>query len=295
MGWFEAAVESRRVIVTIGAKTQTVAICRPENIRGTYERKFRLPAQRPITKKELERFESLAALDEWLVGAGAVVQGPPTPSVSGTPIEYGKLSVDAAGVAPDWLAEAIAVVEEEIDLLVNDFMISPYLHRVEHSVHAQLFANLSGRDLFRSRHPIGLSGQLTQLIHKEWPETLVDVASGSNRRGSFDLAILSPDQLARATLDDLTSGRIEAPIVIEMGLNYRHDHLSQDYLKLLANGARHGYLVHLSRGRGWDRQVEDFLLEESRDRAMKIAIGHWEVGRRAVKTLLDDQFRTLTS
>jgi hypothetical protein len=83
---------------------------------------------------------------------------------------------------------------------------------------------LSEWEHLRGRYPIDDSGFKTQLIHKEWPETrqrkkkselIVD-----RRRGSFDVVVFAPSQLEIATLEQFTVGRIDAQIVIELGLGY---------------------------------------------------------------------------
>ena len=50
-----------------------------------------------------------------------------------------------------------------------------------------------------------------------------------------------------ASADQLIFGRIAAPIVIEVGLDYGHPHLAQDAEKLLNSGVPVGFLLHLSR------------------------------------------------
>jgi hypothetical protein len=66
-------------------------------------------------------------------------------------------------------------------------------------------------------------------------------------QGSFDVVVLAPSQLEKATLEQFTVGRIDAPIVIELGLGYWTDHLSGDREKLTNSRVQHPYLVHLSR------------------------------------------------
>ena len=101
---------------------------------------------------------------------------------------------------------------------------------------------LSEWEHLRGWYPIDDSGFKTQLIHKEWPETrprkkpelMVD-----RRRGSFDVVVLAPSQLEKATLEQFTVGRIDAPIVIELGLGYWNDHLSGDREKLTNSRVQH--------------------------------------------------------
>ena len=68
------------------------------------------------------------------------------------------------------------------------------------------------------------------LIHKEWPETVP--GREVDRRGLFDLAVLAPSQPAQASIEQFRQGRIHAPIVVEVGLDYGRAHLEQDLEKL---------------------------------------------------------------
>jgi hypothetical protein len=59
--------------------------------------------------------------------------------------------------------------------------------------------------------------------------------------------VLAPSQLHRTSLEQFRAGRIDAPIVIELGLNYGSRHLAADRQKLANSAVQHPYLVHLSR------------------------------------------------
>lgn len=148
-----------------------------------------------------------------------------------------------------WVADAVKAVEAAITKLVDEFRVHPFAHRVEHSWHIRLVQLLSEWEELRGWHPLKEGGFKSQLIHKEWPETYgEELKSGtSKRRGSFDIAIVTPDQLRRASIDQFRLGRIAAPIVIELGLGYWDKHLLADYKKLRDSKIEHGYLVHLSR------------------------------------------------
>ena len=164
------------------------------------------------------------------------------------------MTVPPPPLGDEWVAEAVKAVEASITKLIDEFRAQPFIHRVEHSLHARLMQLLSEWEHLRGWYPIADSGFKTQLIHKEWPETkprkkrkkepelIVDA-----RRGSFDVVVLAPSQLEEATLEQFTVGRIDAPIVIELGLGYWNDHLSGDRDKLTNSGVQHPYLVHLSR------------------------------------------------
>src|SRR4029077_9556604 len=95
-----------------------------------------------------------------------------------------------------WVSDAVSLVEAAISSLVDAFVSAPYLHRVEHSFHAELISELRKHDKLCACVEIGASGLATQLIHKEWPETVV--RGGRNktveRRGLFDVVVLAPAQ-----------------------------------------------------------------------------------------------------
>lgn len=55
-------------------------------------------------------------------------------------------------------------------------------------------------------------------------------------------------QLLQGTvLEPFRAGRLDAPVVIELGLNYGERHLAGDQEKLANSEVQHPYLVHLSR------------------------------------------------
>lgn len=159
--------------------------------------------------------------------------------------------------ASDWLTEATPVVEEVLNRLIREFAAHPYLHRVEHSLHARLFGLLTDNPLFAGLARIGDGPRFTQPVHKEWPETIP--RPNKRGRGNFDIAILSRDQLAAATLDEFCEGRITAGVVIELGLNYDLLHLSDDAAKLENSQVARAYVINLVRSRGPDRSVKNWV------------------------------------
>jgi hypothetical protein len=149
-----------------------------------------------------------------------------------------------------WVAAAVTAVEASITKLIQEFRGQPFIHRVEHSLHIRLVQLLGEWEHLRGWYPIGDSGFKTQLIHKEWPEARPRKKpdlTADRRRGSFDLVVLAPSQLHRTALEQFRTGRIDAPIVIELGLNYGSQHLAADRQKLANSEVQHAYLVHLSR------------------------------------------------
>lgn len=139
----------------------------------------------------------------------------------------------------------IEKVELSINQLVDEFVANPYLHRVEHSLHAHLY-HIMKQHLELSQIVEMKNGYKTQLIHKEYPETN---ASKAPRRGSFDMAILNPKDISDCdNLDKFKKGHIEPFIVIEMGLNYpegyQRKHFSKDIKKMQQSKVQHGYIIH---------------------------------------------------
>jgi len=162
--------------------------------------------------------------------------------------------------ASAWERTAKLAVEQAIDQLVLEFMEFPYLHRVEHSIHCELFRILSNRKIFSRTYPMGR--WVSQPVHKEWPEYLPRPEKG-NRRGNFDLCVLSPESLRTCSFEEFRAGRIRPSIVIEIGLDYDLSHLRADAEKLKNSGISASYLVHLVRqdvGDDFDA-VEEFLLQ----------------------------------
>jgi hypothetical protein len=159
-----------------------------------------------------------------------------------------------------WAQQAAAEVDAAIDALILEFLDSPYLHRREHSLHVSLCALLKNRGSLGERFPIGANLDFTQLVHKEWPETYARPEKG-NRRGNFDVVVLSPRLLATCpTIEDFREGRLAPPFVIELGLDYGIRHIARDARKLINSRPYRGYLVHLTRGLPRDRDVEQIIL-----------------------------------
>ena len=178
------------------------------------------------------------------------------------------------------------ITEVCIDELVLEFLGLPYLHRVEHSIHTRLYSILRNQPHFDRHFPLAKGGMLTQPIHKEWPET-IPCPEKANRRGNFDLAILSPGQLRTCTLDSFSNGRPAPAVVIEMSLNYKEGHLTLDAEKLLNSRVLHGYLVHLVREKPHESTIDQTIDRLRSEGTIKVAFARVERGRKFLK-LLDD-------
>lgn len=161
-----------------------------------------------------------------------------------------------------WVERATLVVERVLDQFILQFIDFPYLHRVEHSIHCELYRLLSTERVLGNIYP--MNKWVSQPIHKEWPEYKPRPEKG-NRRGNIDICILSPEKLKSSTYEEFRQGRIEPDIAIEIGLDYKLKHLREDSKKLLNSNVNHGYLVHLVRQDIMDNfdAVEEFLLSSS--------------------------------
>ncbi|TWU37501.1 hypothetical protein Q31b_42890 [Novipirellula aureliae] len=167
-----------------------------------------------------------------------------------------------------WIQRAVAICDATINEVVEDFLEAPYLHRVEHSIHCLLFTALANHRHFQGEYQLH-EGNHTQLIHKEWPET-IPRPEKANRRGNFDLAILSPARVANASLGQFKEGRIVPTICIEVGLDYDCSHLQADAAKLSNSLNRadinRGYLIHLVREQNDDPSTNSLLNAPGHDR-----------------------------
>jgi len=303
-----------RLVFVNTQRTQTVKICTPQNTRGVYEKYYRIEPPYVLPQQQMEstvsQFDSIADLEQWLINDRKAYREPdnevrPTvkqligdTSASGINDVQGPEVREAVAevlellnpdrYSPDedpWLPQAANLVEESIDHLVKEFLDFPYLHRVEHSIHAQLFHILISHKELAQRVVLGDGFAETQLIHKEWPES---VARESNRRGNFDLAVLSP-QLIKAcpSISAFRSGHLDAPIVIEMGLDYDAEHLARDAQKLINSKPKHGYLIHLVRELPRERSAEKILLGIETRFAIKTAYAWTAIGQSAFKLIND--------
>lgn len=180
-----------------------------------------------------------------------------------------------------WLPKAKDLVEQSIDRLVQEFLEQPYLHRVEHSIHAELFHIMMSHSELAQRVSLGSHSAKTQLVHKEWPES---IARRGNRRGNFDLVVLTPDLLKGCpSIRAFREGHLHAPIVIEMGLDYDAKHLAMDAKKLMNSKPKHGYLIHFVRELPREPVAEQIILGIEEKFGIKTAFAWTAGGRVAVK------------
>jgi hypothetical protein len=283
----------RKVKVQTGTKSQTVNVCSSANIHGEYDYIVRLPP--PFISEETllrQNFGSMQDLVRYLERHhfGEIERAPVVRS-SDT-IEIRSSMAPPAPVGPtaasSWERNATLAVEQSIDQFILEFIDFPYLHRVEHSVHCELFKILTSRKILSRTYLMGRWA--TQPIHKEWPEFLPRPEKG-NRRGNFDLLVLAPERLKSCSFTDFREGRVRPSIVIEVGLDYDFAHLSADATKPRNSGIQHSYLVHLVRQDVADdfRAVEQFLL----DCGMRTGYARLTSSQAFYKLVNDDKIQTV--
>ncbi len=284
-------VGDRTVFLRRGKGTSdTVNVCDAANRVSQYEWKIRVFKPTAVTENDLAGFRDVPSMIEWLKNQPDVVvekpEAEPSPCVSEQAMPLpSKAPYDAT--SDPWMQEAKWLVEHTLEQLAHEVMEFPYLHRCEHSLHARLFAMLSAQPHFSRLFPLANTGTFTQTIHKEWPETKPEQG---HRRGNFDLAVLAPAQLTGARLDDFLHGRIPAPIVIEIGLDYGASHLAEDEEKLLNSDVQYPYLVHIERERYRDPKIDRILLKPS-GRIRTIYV-HLLRGETFYKMILDTDFQS---
>lgn len=193
-----------------------------------------------------------------------------------------------------WTAEAVRVVDRCVVQLLDEFRRSPYAHRVEHSLHVDLYKSLHQQAIFTPEVEIGDTGFTTRLVHKEWPSIESHSIRGdAKRRQSYDIAILHPADVVDGTLAQLTEGRFPAVIAIELGLDYSLKHLEGDLEKLERNKPAHPYVVHLSRKRTSLSPAVEAAIENAH--GVQTAFAHLDVDARAFrwKGLFDRSITTV--
>jgi hypothetical protein len=264
-------IGNRRVFIKDGTWTQTINICDASNRHGNYEAVYRITGRerfvRPVDLahcRTLDQLRSLLATQHHAslepgrvtvpvsgVTAAPAIRANGTSCAQPTPL--------VCSLNDPWLSEARQAVERAIDRLVTEFLDFPYRHRVEHCLHTRLVALMAEEEALAGNFPVGAGLAVSQLLHKEWPETLPRPQKG-NRRGNFDVAVLAPQQLAQCpSVADFLTGRLAAPIAVEVGLDYDYAHLAADRDKLLNSQVPFGYLIHLSREWPPDPRAEQLV------------------------------------
>ena len=181
------------------------------------------------------------------------------------------------------------ILEAAIDSLIDNFISEPYIHRCEHSIHCELYTMLSVHRVLQGLHCLGGENRRASIIHKEWPET---IHRPKHRRGNFDLAILDPEIMSNYSISDFSEGRIPPAFVVEIGLNYKLDHLVDDAAKLKNSRCKQGYLVHLWQPHKGIRQPDIDALKKWCNGRKNVAIAVFAKEFLLIKCLKDQTLKS---
>ena len=239
---------SRKIYIRDGQKTQTVNICSLLNKQGLYDYVIRIEKPNPfVSEFELEgcHFISINEFVQFIINKykGYIEKKPNDLLDLDTSNKEPEVPYDSLFNSDLWLRKAIPIVNLTVNKFIKLFSNNPYLHRCESSIHCELYNMLIRNEILNELGTI--SGYKVRLIHKEWPE--YNAREGKSGRGETDIAILSPTNLDKYNINDYKKGRIEAPIAIELGLNYKYNHFKGDIKKLVNSKVYKGYIVHLVR------------------------------------------------
>ena len=251
--WCEVA--GRRVKICTGKKSQSINVCFGDAPReGQYEYRYKTWDVTRLAGHdiELQAFETIEALQAFLISR-----------------KYQDVSDEAtrgrvwAPLAPDvqWGGSQKAEIEKAVNHLVDCYLSDPYRHRVEHSLHCDLFQLLEEIPAIREARIAVTERFNTRLVHKEWPET--QVRTQKTGRGNFDLAVLTPVSGGEPVGSDrFLGGHIQPYAAFELGLDYDRDHFLGDVTKLRHSRIDAGYVIHFARPQAADQEQVRECLEE---------------------------------
>ena len=145
----KVTVGGRTVFHRVGTKTQTVSICTAANREGVYAERYSLDISVEVPSAELAAQGDLPTLRTWLKLHGAEPL-----SASARPGARLPALIAAPSAMDPWVSEASLAVERVLTDVVADFLDRPFLHRVEHSLHADLWARLKQEPELAGEHPL---------------------------------------------------------------------------------------------------------------------------------------------
>lgn len=250
--------------IRTGSRSQTVNRFPKGGPEGDYEAVYRIASVADFFTNET--WESMVSqlgnqtpeeIEKQLLAIGAQFEGPrkagSKPITIPTDTKWGK-AVEAN-------------VYEAIEELICRFLRYPQMHRVEHSLHCELYQILIEREVFSGFQNVGKTK--TRLVQKEWPE--VRPSGESSTRGQYDLSILAPGGDSSSV--DFRFGRIVPAFAIELGLNYGKQHLANDYekLKVVLKDSVKGILVHFANAHSDQSAVEALSKDILKEKKVDIA------------------------
>lgn len=242
-----ADIAGRQVKLSTGRQTQTVNVCFEAcPTMGSYEFKFRIADPAIFLTGEIlaeYAFDDIAALRHFLVRHGAVEEEPGDREVPG--VELLKVNAEFSEDVEDIIAQ----LDQHVDNFIEAFLEAPYTHRVEHSIHVDLFNRIAGIEAIAAEQITLSDEHSSPLVHKEWPEPTT--IGNSTRRGSHDLALLPP---CTPTIQQFCRGFIRPFAAFELGLNYEQDHFLKDVYTLHYAELPAAYVIHLARAEAHNQE-----------------------------------------
>jgi len=245
------AVAGRRVKICTGRKSQSINICHKDSPReGSYQYCYKTSETDRLSAYDLELqvFDQIDELRNFLVSRGYEDK---------TGRESRRPKPEPIKPVLEWGESQRAKIDDAVKKLIVRFQENPYRHRVEHSLHCELFQLLEKDDAICNGRIAIDGGRETGLVHKEWPETRVrDQKVG---RGNFDLAVLTPPRADQVVdRETFLGGHIKPYAAFELGLDYELDHFLNDVAKLRHSQIEAGYVIHFARAHAANQdQVED--------------------------------------
>ena len=230
-------IAGRRVKLCTCVRSQTVNVCYANDpVDGSYEFKFRnSDSANLLTEESLTALgiDDLDELRDFLIQHGAEAENP---SAKRTPIPR---LLDQTNAMPEGIVNRL---DEQVDAFLDDFIANPYAHRVEHSIHIDLFSRIATHEEVVAQRVEIQNGHMSQLVHKERPEP--SRIGKSTRRGSHDIALLPP---CKPSPEQFCLGFIRPFAAFELGLNYDVAHFDKDVFTLHYAKLPASYVIHLAR------------------------------------------------
>ena len=147
-----------------------------------------------------------------------------------------------------------SLLDDCVNRFISEFARMPFRHRVEHSVHCELFTILN--DAFGNLRIQIAGNKQTGLVHKEWPEP--KLFGRRTRKGSMDIAVLPPTN-ETVELEAFQKGLVKPVAGFELGLNYGIEHFEKDLATLRNAELDHSYLIHLTHSEHNQDEVIDMI------------------------------------
>jgi len=254
---FFGVIEGRKIKVVTGEKTQTINVYVNNEDEANFDPKLRITNPALFIEETFFDNESLSSLDNFMI---LLKEQHKAEFEQQDDILMVKPNVFRSIIPHDplWTQNIIPDVEKAINKVLYTFLELPYLHRVEHSLHGELYDYLMDCQLLHQFIDLGCC--TTGVVHQNWPE--LAVRPGKSVKGHFDIAILCPPNQSEnpVSLRQFREGQIEPTIVIDVGLDYGLDRLQDNYSKLKDSGVKNTYLLHFARPTGQHQDgVEEFI------------------------------------